>query len=68
MDETERLWARLVTTDLVKLNRSLRKAFEVNTLHMLSKSMIDNIVSDIVVRVQSASATAGGAQVRPARD
>jgi hypothetical protein len=64
MDEAERLWARLATTDLVKLNRSLRRAFDVSTLHQLSKSMVDHILTDIVVRAHHTHTpphrTAGG--------
>jgi len=48
MDESERLWSRLAKTDLVKLNRSLRRAFEVTELHQLSATMLDNIVADVV--------------------
>ena len=45
--ELERLCLRLSHTDTVKLNRTLRKGFEIKELTDLSNSMIDNILGDL---------------------
>ena len=46
---------RLTCTDIVKLNRSLRRAFDVNTLNHMSNTLIDNIITDVIVFTLSAS-------------
>lgn len=40
------LWTRLNNADTVRLNRSMRKAFDIRDLTTLSNGMIDNIMSE----------------------
>ena len=40
------LWTRMNNADTLRLNRSMRRAFDIKELTVLSNGLIDNIMSD----------------------
>jgi len=61
LEATEVLWQRMACTDTAKLNRLLRRAFDLSSLHTMSQSLLDNILDDISIM----SSTFGGIPMVP---